>query len=66
MLADGRLPERHLNYIVMPKYDMDVERLFQRKGKKFKLDTVVTLGLQMVERLEIMHGCGLVHNDIKP
>jgi serine/threonine protein kinase len=26
----------------------------------------VTIGIQMVERLETMHNCGLVHNDLKP
>lgn len=30
------------------------------------METVITLGIQMVERLETMHNCGLVHNDLKP
>jgi hypothetical protein len=31
LLANGYLDERQLNYIVMPKYDIDLERLFISK-----------------------------------
>ena len=50
----------------MPRYDVDLERLFVQYKRRFKLETVITLGIQMVERLETMHNCGLVHNDLKP
>jgi len=43
----------------MPKYDLDLERLFVQQKRKFKLETVITIGLQVIERLEIMHSCGL-------
>ncbi len=66
LLASGRLEEQPLNFIVMPKYDIDVERLFQANKRNFRLETVITLGLQMLDRLETMHNCGLIHNDIKP
>lgn len=66
LLANGHLEDKFLNYIVMPRYDIDLERLFQIYKRKFKLETVVTIGIQMIERLETMHNCGLVHNDLKP
>lgn len=66
LLSNGHLEDKQLNYIVMPRYDIDLERLFQLYKRKFKLETVVTIGIQMIERLEIMHNCGLVHNDLKP
>ena len=66
LLANGRLEDKGLNYIVMPRYDIDLERLFVQYKRRFKLESVITLGLQMVERLETMHNCGLVHNDLKP
>jgi len=66
LLANGHLEDKLLNYIVMPRYDIDLERLFQIYKRKFKLETVVTIGIQMIERLETMHNCGLVHNDLKP
>eukprot|EP00347_Sterkiella_histriomuscorum_P024208 403331935 len=66
LLVNGFLEDKKLNYIVMPKYDLDLERLFIQNKRKFKLETIVTIGLQVLERLEIMHNCGLVHNDLKP
>jgi serine/threonine protein kinase len=66
LLANGYLEEKKLNYIVMPKYDIDLERLFIGKQRKFKLETIYTVGIQVLERLEIMHNCGLVHSDMKP
>jgi serine/threonine protein kinase len=66
LLANGKLEDKQLNFIVMPKYDVDLERLFQMQRRRFKLETVITVGIQMVERLETMHNCGLVHNDLKP
>lgn len=66
LLVNGYLDDKKLNFIVMPKYDIDLERLFVNYKRKFKLETIVTIGLQALERLEIMHNCGLVHNDLKP
>jgi serine/threonine protein kinase len=66
LLAHGYLEDKNLNYLVMPKFDIDLERLFMMHKRKFKLETVVVLGLQLLERLEIMHNCGLIHNDLKP
>lgn len=57
LLTYGYLEDKKLNYIVMPKFDFDLERLFVLHKRKFKLETVVTLGFQIVERLEIMHNC---------
>ena len=66
LLACGFLEDKNLNYIVMPKFDIDLEKLFFSYKRQFKLDTVITIGLQTIERLEIMHNCGLIHNDLKP
>ena len=66
MLAQGFLEEKNLNYFVMPKYDIDLEKLFYSYKKWFKLETIITLGFQILERLEAMHNCGLLHGDLKP
>ena len=50
----------------MPKYDIDLDRLFNMQRKKFKMETIITIGLQVLDRLEIMNNCGLTHNDLKP
>ncbi|CDW90421.1 protein kinase domain containing protein [Stylonychia lemnae] len=56
--VNGYLSDKKLNYIIMPKYDLDLERLFVQYKRKFKMETVITIGLQVLERLEIMHSCG--------
>ena len=43
-----------------------VEELFQRCNKKFSLKTTVMVGLQILDRLEHMHGNKFIHRDIKP
>jgi serine/threonine protein kinase len=66
LLTNGYLEDKKLNFIVMNKYDIDLERLFVNYKRKFKLETIITIGLQVFERLEVMHNCGLIHNDLKP
>lgn len=55
LLSSGQLEEKNLNFIVMQKFDIDLERIFLQHKKKFKLDTIVTIGLLALERLETMH-----------
>lgn len=45
LLANGHLDDKGLNFIVMPKYDMDLERLFQIQRRKFKMETIITVGI---------------------
>lgn len=45
LLANGKLEDKELNFIVMPKYDVDLERLFQIQRRRFKLETVITVGI---------------------
>lgn len=66
MLTHGFLEDRQLNYIVMPKYETDLEKMFNNYKRKFKMETIINLGFLIIERLEIMHNIGLIHNDLKP
>ena len=66
LLADGIMNEKKLKYVVIPKYDIDLEHLFVARKRKFQLSTIINMGLQIIERLEVMHNCGLFHNDMKP
>ena len=45
LLANGSQEDKKLNFIVMPKYDVDIDRLFIMRKKKFKLETIITIGL---------------------
>jgi serine/threonine protein kinase len=40
--------------------------LFMYKNKKFNLTTICLIGLQMIQRIELMHEKGFIHRDIKP
>jgi hypothetical protein len=48
-LASGFLEDKNLNFIVMPKYDIDLEKLYYQYKKRFKMDTIINIGLQTIE-----------------
>ncbi len=35
-------------------------------GGKLSLKTVLILGLQMLDRIEVLHNAGFIYKDIKP
>ena len=43
-----------------------LEDIFQSQQKKFTLKTVAMIGIQMLDRLEFIHGKNIIHRDIKP
>jgi len=52
--------------MVMDLLGPSLEDLFQKCNKKFDLQTVVRLGIQIISRLEYMHSKKFIHRDIKP
>lgn len=66
MLVNGYLEEKNLNFIVMPKYDIDLDKLYLQSKRRFKMETIINIGLKTIECLEVLHNCGLIHNDLKP
>ena len=44
----------------------NVDALRARCGGRLGLKTVMLVGLQILERIEYLHKCGLLHGDIKP
>ncbi|MCL4125619.1 UNVERIFIED_CONTAM: hypothetical protein GTU68_026882 [Idotea baltica] len=51
--------------MIIDLLDQSLEDLFQANGRKFSLGTVLNIGLQIVERLEVFHHKGFLHRDIK-
>eukprot|EP00347_Sterkiella_histriomuscorum_P010931 403374385 len=67
MIESGYDEETDLYYIVMNKIDEDLNQIVKRaEGSKLSLQTVINVGLELIERLESLHQLGIVHRDLKP
>jgi serine/threonine protein kinase len=55
----------NVNYLVTNLLEHSVTSLIKKYGR-LSIKTVLLLGIQMIERLEILHGHYLIHRDIKP
>lgn len=54
------------NIMVMELLGPSLEYLFKKCGKQFSTKTTVMLAEQMLDRIQFVHSCGIVHRDIKP
>jgi serine/threonine protein kinase len=44
----------------------NLQQLLKLSGDKLSIKTIILLGLQMIDRIEILHNAGFVYKDIKP
>ena len=58
--------EGKYSYMVMDFLGPSINDLFQLMQKKFSLQTICILAMQMICRLEFIHEKGYIHRDIKP
>ncbi|WUR04802.1 casein kinase I [Vairimorpha necatrix] len=54
------------NCLVMELLGKSLEEIFVENNRRFKLQTVVSLGIRMLESVELVHNKHFVHRDIKP
>lgn len=52
-------------FLILPRYNVDLQQILERHGNKFNIKTVLTIALQLLDTLEYIHAYGIVHADIK-
>lgn len=58
--------EETFNYLITDLLGESIEQLKEKCGGKLKLQTILTIGTQLLNRLESLHELGIIHRDLKP
>lgn len=58
--------ENKICFAVFDLLGPSLSDLFQKCKRKFSLKTVLMLADQMIDRLSLIHQCGIIHGDVKP
>ncbi|OMJ66794.1 hypothetical protein SteCoe_36236 [Stentor coeruleus] len=53
-------------YMVMELLGSSLSKLQKQQGGRFSVDTIITVLIQALNRLEYIHSFGIVHRDLKP
>ncbi|KAL7415689.1 kinase-like domain-containing protein [Mrakia frigida] len=52
--------------MVTDRLGPNLETIFAKKGRRFRLETLLGIAVQLVERVEFIHSRGYLHRDLKP
>ena len=64
-IYDYFLSTKH-NFMIVEMLGPNLEKIFYLCNKKFSQPTILSLGLQMLNRIEFIHSRQFIHGDIKP
>ena len=64
-LYDYKLTSKY-NFMMLELLGLNLDELFRLCHKKFSKNTILSLGLQMLDRLEFIHSRHIIHRDVKP
>lgn len=58
--------DEHYNYFMQTYLGYNLEQLLKRCNYKFSMQTVLRIGIAMIDRLKMLHSKNLLHRDLKP
>ncbi|CAD8165853.1 unnamed protein product [Paramecium octaurelia] len=58
--------DEHYNYFMQTYLGQNLEHLLKRSNYKFSLTTVCRIGMNLIDRLKLLHSKNLIHRDLKP
>jgi len=51
--------------MIMTLLGPDLKKLYSKRKNKFTFQTTMMIGIQLLERLELIHSKGVIHKDLK-
>ena len=54
------------NFMVMELLGPNLQTVFERCGQQFSLKTIIYMFMQLLQRIEHVHNCNIIFQDIKP
>ena len=49
----------------MPKYGKNLEQIFKHQNNKLSFQTIIQIGLKLIDIIEMIHNSGFTYNDLK-